>query len=143
MIPDEAVEAAAHALFEKELGRPMEAADEGLYAEDIIACREDARAALEAAAPHLLSHEREQTRLAHVDAVVNAQTVNRLEKELDAERKKVELLVSSQSRPAALVALAEAWQRGYERSEQDEPSCATVCGGCAHCMSPPSPNPYL
>ena len=41
-----------------------------------------ARAALEAALPILLSHEREETRLAHVDAVVNAETVDRLEKEL-------------------------------------------------------------
>jgi len=41
-----------------------------------------AREALEAAAPILLSHEREETRLAHVDAVVNAETVDRLEKEL-------------------------------------------------------------
>lgn len=53
MITEDAVEAAAHALFEKELGRPMEVSDEGLYAEDIIACREDARAALEAAAPFM------------------------------------------------------------------------------------------
>jgi len=40
--------------------------------------------ALEAAAPHLLSHEREETRLAHLDAVVNAEAVDRLEAKLDA-----------------------------------------------------------
>jgi len=34
----------------------------------------------------MLSHEREETRLAHVDAVVNAQTVDRLEKELAGAR---------------------------------------------------------
>ena len=55
MIPAQAVEAAAHALFEKELGRPMEVSDEPLYSEDIQACREDARAALEAAAPYMLA----------------------------------------------------------------------------------------
>ena len=54
----------------------------------------EARAALEAALPHMLSHEREQTRLAHVDAVVNAQTVDRLERELAEAR-------------------AEAWQEGW------------------------------
>jgi len=43
-------------------------------------------AALESAAPILLSHEREETRLAHLDAVVNAQTVDRLEAELEQAR---------------------------------------------------------
>jgi hypothetical protein len=42
------------------------------------------RAALEAAAPHLLSHEREETRLAHLDAVVNARTVDRYQAVVDA-----------------------------------------------------------
>jgi len=37
------------------------------------------RAILEAALPHLLSHELEETRLAHVDAVVNAGTVSKYE----------------------------------------------------------------
>jgi hypothetical protein len=60
MIPAEAVEAAARALFEKELGRPMEVSDEPLYSEDIQACREDARAALEAAAPYMLAAVWEQ-----------------------------------------------------------------------------------
>jgi hypothetical protein len=45
-------------------------------------CDGTMRDALEAAAPYMISHEREKTRLAHVDAVVNAQTVDRLEKEL-------------------------------------------------------------
>jgi len=40
------------------------------------------RAALEAALPILLSHEREETGLAHVDAVVNRDTVDRLEREI-------------------------------------------------------------
>jgi len=44
---------------------------------------EHIRLVLEAAAPHLLSHEREQTRLAHVDAVVNAETVDKLQAKLD------------------------------------------------------------
>ena len=42
------------------------------------------RAALEAAAPHMLSHEREETRLAHVDAVVNARTVDKLNNAIEA-----------------------------------------------------------
>lgn len=32
------------------------------------------RATFEAAAPHMLSHEREETRLAHLDAMVNRET---------------------------------------------------------------------
>lgn len=43
----------------------------------------DARRALEAALPHLLSHEREETRLAHLDAVVNVETVGTLQAKLD------------------------------------------------------------
>jgi len=50
---------------------------------DCRECRDQARCILEAAAPHMLSHEREETRLAHVDAVVNRDTVDRLERELD------------------------------------------------------------
>ena len=69
VIPDAAVEAAAKVLY-RELG--------GLIAPHV------ARAALEAAAPHMLSHEREETRLAHVDAVVNAETVGKLQAKLDA-----------------------------------------------------------
>lgn len=72
MIPDEAVEAAVEAH-----------------------CEGTMLAALEAAYPILLSHEREQTRLAHIDAVVNARTVDRLEREL-AEAK------------------ADAWDEGYQ-----------------------------
>ena len=43
----------------------------------------EARAALEAALPHMLSHEREQTRLAHVDAVVNAESLSKYETLVD------------------------------------------------------------
>jgi len=63
MIPDEAVEAAARALAEIG-GQPHNWAN----------YRNPARAALEAAAPRMLSHEREQTRLAHIDAMVNRET---------------------------------------------------------------------
>lgn len=45
-------------------------------------CEGTMHAALEAAYPILLSHEREQTRLAHLDAMVNAATVDTLEKKL-------------------------------------------------------------
>jgi hypothetical protein len=40
------------------------------------------RAALEAAAPYMLSHERQQTADAHRDAIVNRDTADRLEREL-------------------------------------------------------------
>lgn len=60
MIPSEAVEAAAKAI-ELRMDGPVRLQDL-------------ARAALEAAAPHMLSHEREQTRLAHLDAMVNRET---------------------------------------------------------------------
>jgi hypothetical protein len=79
-----------------------------------------ARFVLFAATPHLLSHEREETRLAHLDAVVNAASVDRLERELKIERQKVELLLSTQSRPAALPALAKAWGDGYKAGKSDE-----------------------
>lgn len=51
--------------------------------------RQAAEAILEAAMPHMLSHEREQTRLAHLDAVVNAQTAARLHVELSEARAKM------------------------------------------------------
>jgi hypothetical protein len=44
--------------------------------------KEAAREILEAAAPILLSHERKQTADAHRDAIVNRDTVDRLEREL-------------------------------------------------------------
>lgn len=89
MIPEAAVEAAAKAAY------VLHCAEPGFDAEaawDDMAGAEDwergqweieARAALEAAAPHMLSHEREETRLAHLDAVVNAQTVGELQDKLD------------------------------------------------------------
>ena len=61
MIPAEAVEAAAKYLAEK-------------FNWNGELLPETARAALEAAAPYMLSHEREQTRLAHLDAMVNRET---------------------------------------------------------------------
>ena len=51
---------------------------------DCRECRDQARCILEAAAPHMLSHEREETRLAHVDAVVNRDTVDKLQAVIDA-----------------------------------------------------------
>jgi len=88
VIPDAAVEAAAKAL--------RDAFDWGVGDFD-----KQARAALEAALPYMLSHEREETRLAHLDAVVNAQTVDKLEKEL-AEAK------------------AQAWDEGHKAGKSDE-----------------------
>jgi acyl-CoA reductase-like NAD-dependent aldehyde dehydrogenase len=66
VIPDEAVEAAAKAL-----------GDRFFWNGPLLP--EVAREVLEAAAPHLLSHEREQTRLAHLDAVVNAESLSKYE----------------------------------------------------------------
>jgi hypothetical protein len=74
-VPDEAVEAAAKAFYGTAL--------DDVSDEDMAFAIEGARLALEAAAPHMLSHEREQTRLAHVDAVVNAETVGVLQQKLD------------------------------------------------------------
>jgi hypothetical protein len=78
MISDEAVEAAAKAFIEH--GTLLEA--------------------LEAAAPILLSHEREQTRLAHLDAMVNRDTAERLERELENAK-------------------ADAWDEGRESVDFD------------------------
>ena len=68
MISDAAVDAAYGELAE----------DAGRYVDQA-----DIRRALEAAVPHMLSHEREETRLAHVDAVVNAETADKLQTKLD------------------------------------------------------------
>lgn len=80
MIPGAAVEAAARAHFERSTG--LSWCDEPAHMKR--AALGDMRAALEAAYPILLSHEREETRLAHVDAVVNAETVGKLQAKLDA-----------------------------------------------------------
>jgi hypothetical protein len=67
MIPAEAVEAAMEAYYangEEPFGTPM-------------------RAALEAAAPYMLSHERQQTADAHRDAMVNRETADKLQQTID------------------------------------------------------------
>jgi hypothetical protein len=70
VISDEAVEAALDAYLEFRSARgPGKALN--LF-----------RAALEAAAPYMLSHERQQTADAHRDAIVNRDTADRLEREL-------------------------------------------------------------
>ena len=73
MIPDEAVQAAHQAW------REQAALDGSIFEYNL-------RAALEAAAPHMLSHEREETRLAHLDAVVNAGTLSKHEALVDELR---------------------------------------------------------
>jgi len=100
MITDEAIEAAHKAWREQ-------AAQDGSIFEYSL------RAALEAAAPHMLSHEREETRLAHLDAVVNRDTVDRLEKELDEAK-------------------ADAWDEGWD----------TFAGFDSRPGGPYPPNPY-
>ena len=79
MIPAEAVEAAAKAMVR--ISRWEDVAGSSK-----MQLMLNARLALEAAAPHMLSHEREETRLAHLDAVVNAATVSKYEAALDAAR---------------------------------------------------------
>ena len=88
MIPAEAVEAAAFQLYRidhygtpdawptdeqlangRSIFDPPPTLDE--FKADYI---RDAKDVLEAAAPYMLSHEREQTRLAHLDAMVNRET---------------------------------------------------------------------
>lgn len=61
-IPQEAVEAAAKAFINAR------------SADNFVSPQEYAEKILEAAAPYMLSHEREQTRLAHLDAMVNRET---------------------------------------------------------------------
>lgn len=87
MIPEEAVEAGESVLLGYTGGCTCH---EGYSGRNLIdpECTyhdvppEVVRLILEAALPILLSHEREETRLAHLDAVVNARTVDRLEAEL-------------------------------------------------------------
>ena len=99
VIPDAAVEAAAGAAFQFMEDQPWEAASP----EETDFFRDAARRGLEAATPHLLSHEREETRLAHLDAVVNAQTVDRLEREMRE-------------------AIAEAWDAGEDAGQRNADS---------------------
>lgn len=78
-ISDEAVEAAAEAMEDAALS--LIGSDLGTtYRNDI------ARRTLEAAAPHMLSHEHQQTADAHRDAIVNRDTADRLERELETEK---------------------------------------------------------
>jgi hypothetical protein len=74
-ISDEAVEAAAKILFWQD-DKP----------ETMAECKKAARQLLAAAAPILLSHERQQTADAHRDAIVNRDTADRLERELEAAK---------------------------------------------------------
>jgi len=82
VIPDEAVEAAGDVLVYHQR-RDIKGCACGWSELGRSHAAHQARIALEAAAPHLLSHEREETRLAHVDAVVNAETVDKLQAKLD------------------------------------------------------------
>ena len=75
MIPAEAVEAAAKASWEKSNSDPWISGDhDDLRWADRRVYLDDAKVMLEAAAPYMLSHEREQARLAHLDAMVNRET---------------------------------------------------------------------
>jgi hypothetical protein len=64
--------------------------------------------ALEAAAPILLSHERQQTEDAHRDAIVNRDTADRLETEIQKLREESKKLRDATSRRL----MAEAWEEG-------------------------------
>ena len=81
VIPEAAVEAAARIIY-RDSGRKRVMS----YRDAKEACEADARDILEAAAPHMLSHEREETRLAHLDAVVNAGTLSKHEALVDELR---------------------------------------------------------
>jgi hypothetical protein len=70
-ISDDAVEAAAKILFWQD-EKP----------ETMAECKKAARQLLASAAPILLAHERQLTADAHRDAIVNRDTVDRLEREL-------------------------------------------------------------
>lgn len=92
MIPEAAIDAAAKARRDLKLNRyyaTREVASVTHEGNRIFRSAQEpteeeyARAALEAALPILLSHEREETRLAHLDAVVNAATVDELQAKLD------------------------------------------------------------
>jgi len=66
-----------------------------------------------------LSHEREETRLAHVDAVVNRDAVDRLERELEEAKEQwqdeiqTEVLIHARSVISQALATAEKWR--YDR----------------------------
>jgi hypothetical protein len=94
MIPNDAVEAAAVALFERDYG----VGDWGITNEQVKAAyMDEAKTALEYAAPYMLSHERQLTADAHRDAIVNRDTVDRLEEKL-----------------------ADVWDEGYSAGKSDE-----------------------
>jgi len=79
VIPDAAVEEVAAILYD--IGEHQNTHTfEAVHA----ILKEDAARILEAAYPIMLSHEREETRLAHVDAVVNAQTADKIQATVDA-----------------------------------------------------------
>lgn len=75
----------------------------------------------EAVKPILLSHEREQTRLAHLDAIVNRDTADRLEQELETAK-------------------ADAWDEGVE--EATEHWTQTAYNPNANGPVDPPRNPY-
>lgn len=62
----------------------VEAAHEQLDAMGAYVSPKYVAAALEAALPILLSHESEQTRLAHLDATVNRDSVDKMQRAVDA-----------------------------------------------------------
>lgn len=76
MIPEAAVEAAAIAVHNEFCRDQYHAGCIGPACYDY---KDEARNIIEAAAPHMLSHEREETRLAHLDAVVNAASLSKYE----------------------------------------------------------------
>jgi hypothetical protein len=104
VISDEAIQAAAEVLYKRDRALLVPWGDTALP--DIRAYRDEARAALEAAAPVLLSHERQQTADAHRDAIVNRDTADRLERELQTAK-------------------ADAWDDAYWIGREDEQATRT------------------
>jgi hypothetical protein len=92
-ISDEAIEVVARWLWERDsndiVEGPRPSWDEletsgPVWKSGLSDTRQEAREILEAAAPHLLSHERQLTADAHRDAIVNRDTVGYLQEKLDA-----------------------------------------------------------
>ena len=87
-------------------GEAIDSALESFWANEDEPYMTAMKRALEAAAPYMLSHERQLTADAHRDAVVNRETADRLERELETAK-------------------AEAWDVAYWIGREDEQATRT------------------
>jgi hypothetical protein len=118
-ISDDAVEAAAKANYEARTGKEWRFLDNFQRPIEISWMRRT----LEAAAPILLSHERQLTADAHRDAIVNRGSVDRLERELENAK-------------------ADAWDEGAKAGADYEYRTALAFERCTLEELTPAPNPY-